>query len=139
MTTNDTVDPTVQEARRRDAKPSLRSRAELLTHKLTDAGHRLDLHAQIARHPLPAVGIAFAVGALLGMRRSGGAMPPGSGHSVRGGAFTALAALGLHLVREVALGQLAQVARQWWSDASGGSASEVADPRTADLEPFLEH
>jgi hypothetical protein len=141
MTNHDTVDPTVQEADRRAerAKASLLSRVELLKHKLSDARHKLDLPAQIASHPLPAVGIAFAVGAILGMRRSGATMPPASGHSLRGSAFTALAAFGLHVVREVALGQLGQVARQWWSEASGGSASEVAGPRAADLEPFLEH
>ena len=142
MTTNDLADPTVQEADRRAerAKASLLSRVELLKHKLSDARHKLDVPAQIARHPLPAVGIAFALGVAAGLRRTGSigpigaAMGPEPGRSLRSAAFSALAAFGLHIVREIALGQLGQVARQWWAEASEsdhGLDTSVSEPSTS--------
>jgi hypothetical protein len=139
MATNDLADQTVREAEQRAerAKASLLSRVELLKHKLTDARQKLDLRAQIARHPLPAVGIAFALGAAAGLRRTGStraAMPVSSGRSLRSAAATALAAFGLHIVREIALGQLGQVARRWWAEAGSGSAAEAGAPRAAGLE-----
>jgi hypothetical protein len=148
MTTNDIADPAAQDAaqdadrRAERAKASLLSRVELLKHKFTDAKQKLDVPAQIAKHPLPAVGIAFALGVAAALRRPSLPMPvmPGeSGRSLRGAAFTALAAFGLHIVREVALGQLGQVARQWWAEASGDPAAEAQADRPADVEPFLEY
>lgn len=140
MTTHDTVDPTVEEADRRAerAKASLLSRVELLKHKLSDARDKLDVPAQIVRHPLPAVGIAFALGMAAALRRSGSARPAESGGSVRSAAFTAVTAFGLHLVREVALGQLGLLARRWWIDARRESAGDSGDARVDDLDPFLE-
>lgn len=152
MSTTDGVAPTVEEAdlRVERAKASLLSRVELLKHKITDAKDRFDVPAQIARHPLPAVGVAFALGVAAGLGRgsagssSSTASGPGD-RSLRSAAFTALAAIGLRLVREVALGKLSQVARQWWLDhehaastASGASAEDGAS-RLRDIEPFLEH
>lgn len=141
MTTNDIADPTAEEADRRAerAKASLLSRVELLKHKLTDARQKLDLPAQIAKHPMPAVGIAFALGVAAALRRTGSAMPAESGRSVRSAAFAAFAAFGLHIVREVAVGQLGHVIRQWWTEASGGSAAQADGGRASDAEPFLEH
>jgi hypothetical protein len=153
MPTTDGADPTIEEADRRveRAKASLLSRVELLKHKITDAKDRLDLPAQIARYPLPAVGVAFALGVAAGLGRRS-AVPgsiaspseaPGA-RSLRSAAFTALAAIGLRLVREVALGKLSQVARQWWfehegASAAGGSFTEDSASRLRDIEPFLEH
>ena len=145
MTTNDIADPAVQDAaqdadrRAERAKASLLSRVELLKHKLTDAKQKLDVPAQIAKHPLPAVGIAFALGVAAALRRPSVAMPAESGRSLRGAAFTALAAFGLHIVREVALGQLGHVAKQWWAEASGDPAAEAQADRPAGIEPFLEY
>jgi hypothetical protein len=140
MPTNEPMDPTVAEAERRAerAKVSLLSRVEQLKHKLTDARHRLDVPSQIAEHPLPAIGIAFALGIAAGLGRGGAAAPPSEGRTLRGAAFTALAAFGLRMVREIALAQLGQVARAWWAE-HGGMPAEHGDGRAADLEPFLEH
>jgi hypothetical protein len=144
MTTNDLADPTVEEADRRveRAKASLLSRVELLKHKLTDAKRQLDLQAQIVKHPLPAVGIAFALGVAAGLRgtsSTSAAMPHPSSRSLRGAAVSALAAFGLHIVRELALGQLGQVTRRWWAETGSGSTAEASGSRADDLEQFLEH
>lgn len=148
MATNDTVDPAVQEAdlRAERAKASLLSRVEVLKHKLSDVRHRLDLQAQIAQHPLPAVGIAFALGAALALRRTS-TVPAASdtGRSLRGAAVTAISAITMHILREVALGKLGHLAKEWWGEARATGApgssnvSDVSDARLAGVQPFLEH
>lgn len=154
--TNDTADQTIEEADRRveRAKASLLSRVELLKHKMSDARHRFDVPAQITRNPLPAVGIAFALGAVIGFRRTAKLLPaPGAGRSVKSAAFAAFAAVALHVVREVAITQLGVVARQWWTEVAGGSQAPNGlngdanadlnddlndDLRAAERAPFLE-
>ncbi|HET7500416.1 MAG TPA: hypothetical protein VFK02_05410 [Kofleriaceae bacterium] len=144
MATNDTVDPTVQEAdlRAERAKASLLSRVEVLKHRLSDVKHRFDLQAQITQHPLPAVGIAFALGAALALRRSEvEPAAPGASRSLRSALVTALGAITLHVVRELALGQIGVLARQWWGEHPAGTpgAPDAGDARLAGVEPFLEH
>jgi hypothetical protein len=130
MSTNDIADPTVQEADQRAerAKASLLSRVELLKHKFTDARHKLDLPAQITEHPLPAIGVAFALGMLVGLRRSPAAAIGASG-GIRHAAVAALTAFGLRLVRNVALGQLAEIAKQWWSEQQAHSERQAPPAR----------
>src|SRR5882762_3181959 len=79
MSIHEPVDPAGRRAshakpsllsRAEHARASLRSRVERLKHQLTDARHQLDLPAQITQHPLPAVAIAFALGAAVGLRDS---------------------------------------------------------------------
>ncbi|HEU4732840.1 MAG TPA: hypothetical protein VFT22_33325 [Kofleriaceae bacterium] len=143
MATNDTVDPAMQEAdlRADRAKASLLSRVEALKHKLIGVRHKLDLQAQIAQHPLPAVGIAFALGAALALRRNDEA--PGTGRSLRSAAMTGLGAITIHVVRELALGQLGHIARQWWAGSHRPPESPgphmADDARIAEVKPFLEH
>lgn len=124
MATNDIAEPTALEAeaeanqRAEHAKASLLSRVEVLKHKITGAKHQLDPQAQIAKHPLPAVGIAFALGVIAGLMRATPAEPGKSTEfSFKNAAFAGLTAIGLRMVREVALGQLGHVARQWWTRA----------------------
>lgn len=146
MSANDTPESPVAEAERRveRAKASLLARIELLKNKVGDAKHQLDFKAQIAKYPLPAIGIAFAVGAIAAMsgRPSAPRAARGPGeHSLTGAALGALAAFGLRMVRELAIGQLGNAAKQWWS-TQGGSidhAAARARARGADIEPFVEH
>jgi len=133
MSTNEPSDTAVAEADQRAerAKASLLSRVEQLKHKLGDARHKLDLRSQIAKHPLPAIGIAVVLGAAAASRfrssASGGAVP----HSLTGTALAALTALGLRMVREVALGQLGHVAKQWLVEHGGVPSFDARTPQVA--------
>lgn len=150
MPNPDVVDPTVEEADRRAerAKASLLARVEVLKQRVSEVKHKLDVPAQIARHPWPAVGVAFALGVAAGFGRKGSPAPishRGAGHkrSVGDMVLTAAAALGIRLVRDAALAQVTELARHWFLERSGGAAgttaSEAATGGRADLEPFLEH
>lgn len=119
MPTNETADPAVEEAERRveRAKASLLARVEQLKHKLSEVRETFDLSSQISKHALPAVGIAFALGAAAGLRRGGARAvrdPDRSG--VSGAVLAALGAFGLRVVRDLAIGQLGVVAKQWWDE-----------------------
>jgi len=140
MAINDLADPTVQEADQRAerAKASLLSRVELLKHKFTDARHKLDLPAQITEHPLPAIGIAFALGMLAGLRRSP-ALERGAAGGVRQAAVAALTAFGLRLVRNVALGQLAELAKQWLREHQTRSERQAHPAHVAGPARPLDH
>jgi hypothetical protein len=138
MSIHDSVDLTVEEADRRveRAKASLLSRVELLKHKIAGAKERFDLPAQIARYPLPAVGVAFALGVAAGLRRGSVAMTvptalEPSARPWRDAALSALGALGLRLIRDIALVKLSQVARQWWVEHEQHSAA------TGETSPIL--
>jgi hypothetical protein len=141
MATNEIVDPAQDaELRAERAKASLLSRVELLKHKFNDAKHKLDLPAQISNHALPAVAIAFALGVAAGLRR-GGSAPSGSsaGGVVRGAVVSAIAAFGLRALRELALGQLGRIAKQWWEEQNGPALATEEPPRPARGAPFVEH
>lgn len=143
MAANDSPDPSIAEADRRveRAKASLLARVEVLKHKLGDAKHQFDLKARIAKHPLPAIGIAFAIGALAAMHGTRRAEPrePGE-HSLTKVGLSALAAFGLRMARDLAIAQLGNAAKQWWVEQGHGQADgEASASRVPDLEPFLEH
>jgi hypothetical protein len=134
MPTIEPAAPAAEEAERRAerAKASLLSRVDLLKHKLSDAKDKVDLPAHIVKNPLPAVGIAFALGVAVALRRSGSA--PG-GQALRGAVWSAMVALGLRAMRELALGQLSVIARRWIEHGGeaamrdpGGSFPAVGDP-----------
>ncbi len=149
MATDDNTDPTVLEADRRAerAKASLLSRVELLKHRFSEAKHQIDPQTQIIKHPLSAVGVAFALGVIAGLRRSPPASPGSTQHSLTGAALSGVAALGLHIVRELAVAQLGRVAKQWWSERDDALPTEAASSPMAEpvggpiagAEPFLEH
>ncbi len=141
MSANDNSESAAAEADRRveRAKASLLARVDALKHKVTEAKDQLDFKAQIARHPLPAIGIAFAIGALAALSGSPPAPRAAGERSLRGAALGALAAFGLRMARELAIGQLGHAAKQWWSEQSGTSATPRARSQADELEPFLEH
>jgi hypothetical protein len=137
MASNPT-DPVVVEADRRveRAKASLRARMAVLERRLGDVRDRIDLPEQIRRHPLPAIGIAFALGALVGGRgrRTAARLAPPAAPPLAprprtfGGAALAIAsALGFQLLRELAVGQLMRTAERLWREQGGPFAEH--DPR----------
>lgn len=132
---SDITDPLLAD---RGATDDLRSRIDLLRRKLDgvrDRIRRIDLSGQIHRHPWPAVGIAFALGALAGSsaRRASRAI------SERPFGSTALGALGtlaLHAVRELALAQLGHAARRWWIEHGGEPLDDVHPAHRTGARPF---
>jgi len=126
---SNTTDPVVVEADQRveRAKASLRARFAVLERRLGDVRDQVDLPAQIRRHPLPAIGIAFALGALVGGRGRLAADRPATAalalvprQRTLGGAALAIAsALGFQLLREFAIGQLVRTAERLWSERGG--------------------
>ncbi len=147
MPNPDVVDPTIEEADRRAerAKASLLARVEVLKKRVAEAKHKLDVPSQIAKHPWPAVGVAFALGVALGFGRKGSSTPHrvvAGKRSVGDMVLTAAAALGIRLVRDAALAQLTDVAKQWLqknAGVTGVSPTEAATGQHADLAAFLEH
>jgi len=127
---NHDYDPVIADADRRveRAKASLRSRLATLEDRLGDVRERLDVAEQIRRHPLPAVGIALALGALAGRRGASSGSAIIVQRSFGGTAMGILGAIALRIVREIAIMQLGRVARQWAeapgeADEFGGDAT----------------
>jgi hypothetical protein len=114
MANHDISDPAVVEADRRAerARASLRARFTTLEQRFADVRERVDIPAQIRRHPLPAIGIAFALGALAG-RRGARVAYEATGRSLGGAVMATLGALALRIAREVAIVQLGRAARRW--------------------------
>jgi hypothetical protein len=127
---NHDYDPVIAEADRRveRAKASLRARLATLEHRLGDVRDRLDVAEHIRRHPLPAVAIALAVGALAGGRGASSGSAAAAERSLGATAMAAIGAIGLRIVREIAISQLSRAARQWaeaprQADEFGGDAT----------------
>jgi len=142
---SNTTDPVVVEADRRvaEAKASLRARIAVLERRLGDVRDRIDLPEQVRRHPLPAVGIAFALGALVGGRgRAAGRAPPPAApalaprpRTLGSMALAIVSGLAFELLRELAIGRLRHTAERWWSE-HGGALDEPASAH--DLAPDTE-
>jgi hypothetical protein len=134
---SNTTDPVVVEADRRveQAKASLRARMAVLERRLGDVRDRIDLPKQIRRHPLPAVGIAFALGALVGGRGRAAARsaPPVAPvlaprpRTLGSMALAIVSGLAFQLLRELAIGQLRRTAERYWNEV-GGSLDEAGSP-----------
>ena len=142
---SNTTDPVVVEADRRveQAKASLRARFAVLERRLGDVRDRIDLPAQIRRHPLPAVGIAFALGALVGARgRAAGRAAPAAApvliarpRTLGSMALAVVSGLAFQLLRELAIGQLRRTAERYWREGDGsldepGSYGLAPDPES---------
>ena len=117
-----------------EVKAQLIARIEEIARRVHDMRSRIDVAAYVAEHPWPAVGVAFAAGALLalrGRRRSEPVLERGTG-----GMITAmLGALAMRIVKDVALGQASDVLRSWWL-ASDSERDASFDPS---VEVFVEH
>lgn len=127
-----------------DGEATLRERAGALRDQLGDLRRQVDLEGRIRAHPLPAIGIALALGALIGARRRPGGPTTDAATDVAtsaglGGAITgALTAIALRLLKEAALGQLAGAANTWYGRRHGGPATRPG-ARAAAAEPFARH
>lgn len=141
---SNTTDPVVVEADRRveQAKASLRARMAVLERRLGDVRDRIDLPAQIRRHPLPAVGIAFALGALVGARGRAAerAAPPVAPvfvtrpRTIGSMALAIVSGLAFQVLRELAIGHLRRTAERLWSESDGA----LDEPAPYGLAPDTE-
>jgi hypothetical protein len=115
-----------------EARESLVAHLTELRRRLHAMRARFDLPARIAAHPLPVVGAAFALGALLGLR--GGRRQPREGEASRSLVLAALGALGVRLAKELAMRGATEAARGWWERRQ---SSEVRTSYEPDVEAFL--
>ncbi|TMQ09765.1 MAG: hypothetical protein E6J90_02595 [Deltaproteobacteria bacterium] len=115
------LDPVIAEADQRveRAKASLRSRVGLLERRFVDVRDRLDVPEHIRRHPWPAIGIAFALGALAG-RGGRRFVLAAAGEPSRGRpALALIGKLAFRVLRELALAQVGLAARRWLDQRGG--------------------
>lgn len=98
------------------------------------------LEGAVTAHPLPVVGTAFALGALVALATGGRSDKSERGF---GGMIVAgLGAVAVRLAKSYAIGRLGDVAKSWLLDESGGaspSATERAASREPETESFLRH
>ena len=89
-----------------------------LYRRFNEAKHNLSVPEQVAAHPWPSVGIAFAVGALLGF--TGGSkhavvvQEKTIGGKVGEAVIGILGSLALKMVRDLAVKQFGGAAKKWW-------------------------
>lgn len=111
--------------------------------QLEAARAKLDVPSQhIAAHPLPAVGIAFALGALLAMRGGGKRDHDDTGRGLGRAALAGLVAIAVRAAKDLAMRRFADVAQDWWSQrqqASQVSSSEYRTSYNRGVEPFFDH
>ncbi|MDB4952508.1 MAG: hypothetical protein JWO36_77 [Myxococcales bacterium] len=125
----DHADAKAAQARLEAAKESLTERFEELHRRFNEAKHKLSLPEQIVAHPWPAVGIALAVGALLGFS-SGGKRPAIVEKKTVGGRITEallgiVGTLALKMIREMAVKQFGGAAKEWWDQNQRPSESST--------------
>lgn len=109
--------------------------------QLDAARARLEVPSQrIAAYPLPAVGIALATGALLGVLRGGAKRRDADPQrGLIGAAFAGLMALGFRAAKDLAMRKFADVAQEWWMQRQQGSSSEYRTSYNRGVEPFFDH
>lgn len=136
----------------REAKESLLAHAEELGRRFKDAREKLDLATQITERPLVAVGAAFAVGALIalaggsrqthivhvpafGADASASSVAAATSIAASGGLIAALGAFALRFAKDVAVREVSEYAKKWWSARERGPAVS----RVPTVEAFLRH
>lgn len=142
MDTN--IDPKVQEADRRidQAKESLKTRVDELGRRFKDIKNKVDIEAQIVAHPLPAIGIAFVLGAMVGFRRKSPRQEQVKRAGISGAIIGGLSALVMRMLKDVAIGQLSGAAKTWFDKQQGhvkDQPTERGASRDPAMEAFLEH
>jgi hypothetical protein len=84
---------------------------------------RVDLRSTIIEHPLPAIGVAAAVGALIGLAR-----PMPKRNPLTGALIAIASTIGFRVMREAVMVQLLDLAKERFGgqrDASSGMAANV--------------
>lgn len=123
------------------ARADLLAHVEELARRVQDMRAKLDIKSKIAANPWPAVGIAFAVGALLALPKRSKKTRNVQAAEVKGGLIGAGAAtlgtLAFTLIKNIAMSHLSGVAKDWWDARQ--QAMEADASRTRDVESFLEH
>ncbi len=135
-TTTETV---IREADERveRAKDALTDRIEELSRRFRGAKNMVDIEAQIAQRPWPAVGIAIALGALAGMAAGRSKSEPAPDRSMGGAVAAGVGALALRLLKSYAFSKFADVAKGW-VDERAGTTEQVAS-RDPSVDAFLKH
>ena len=93
----------------------------------------------VTAHPLPAVGAAFALGALVALATG---RSRDEGRSVGGMIVAGLGAVAVRLAKSYAIGRLGDAAKSWLLDERDGSqpsATERAASNVPATESFLGH
>jgi hypothetical protein len=123
-----------------EARESLIMRIEELGRRLREARNKLDIGAHIAAHPLAATGVAFAVGLLLGFRRSARkrADDDEAKRSLASALIAGLGAIGVRLAKDFALRKFSDTAFAWW-EGDDVSPTERRASHEPSVEAFLEH
>lgn len=139
MATHQDPDRRVEQARE-----SLAARAEELGRRIQEVRDKLDIKGHIAAHPRAAVGIAFALGMLLGIPgRHARSKLPIEKHEMKSGlvgaAMATLGTLAFQLAKSVAFHQLSGQAKTWWDRRTNDGATDATASRTPDVEAFLQH
>ena len=89
----------------------------------------------ITSHPLPVVGAAFALGAIVGLVVPRAARGE---RSVGGMIVAGLGAVAVRLAKSYAIGRLGEVAKSWLLDQQPGGSQVSATERAASREPATE-
>lgn len=123
--------------RAEQAKASLMSRIEELGRRFKGAKQSLDLKAQIGAHPWPAVGIALAAGVLTGVLGGPSASDsdgPRGKSTVSSAVLAALGALAVRALKDVALRQVATLAKNWLHGDEKTDQGSSRDPSVEALQ-----
>ncbi|CAN5811462.1 hypothetical protein BH11MYX3_BH11MYX3_11480 [soil metagenome] len=134
-----TTESVVREAdeRAERAKDSLTDRIEELSRRFRGAKNMVDIEAQIAQHPWPAVGVALALGALAGLAGGHGSKEPALDRSFGGALLAGVGAVALRVLKSYAFSKFADAAKGW-VDERAGTTEKVAS-RDPSVEAFFRH
>ena len=122
------METTTRDRRVEDAKASLVARLEELGRRIRAARVQLDIPARIAAHPLVAVGVAFALGAVLGGIGRRTRVPDAEVKRGLGGAIVAaLGAFAVGALKDFAMHQVSGAASQWFERGTEDETSRAAE------------
>ncbi len=130
-----TTESVVREADERveRAKDSLSDRIDELSRRFRGAKNMVDIEAQIADHPWPAIGIALALGAFAGL--AGGRRDdaePAPERSMSGAVLAGVGAVAFRLIKSYAFSKLTDAAKGWVDGRAGTAEAGTAEAGTTE-------